>query len=312
MNGVLDEYKSQIQYTSPLDADKIVVWQDCVGSFGKLIQMSKVHFPKPVYTLQHGRRASRDYDKPLKRPFQSSMFLAWGEWDYQNMKRLGHPVEKVGCPLNSWIKPKVSHKEKVILFVPVNTGKEEPDNIRVYTELLKIKQNHIQDGLTENYDKLRDQWNVENINKNTLCDNFTLLTKTLPWHDQKFYTEGVIRGYQDSERNNRMVFDLLRNVDLVVGLDEGTTELFACAHDVPVIVVDGFEYRWKEGCRVKPPRTKGIQHCTLDQLDKMVDKYLTKPELLREERHAIAENEMSVDSIPDSVSRIHEIIGSKL
>ena len=310
MNGVLDEFKAQVEYAPPLDADKIITWQDCVGSNAKLVEMSRKFFRKPVITVQHGRRASRDYDAPLNRPFNSDLFLAWGKWDYDNMKRMGKPVEIVGCPLNAWIKPKVAHKEKVILFVPVNTGKEEPDNIRVYAELMKIKLGKVQEGLTNNYDKLRDQWNSENITRLSLSDNFTILTKCLPWHDQKFYTEGVVKGFQDSKRNNQVVFDLMRNVDLVVGLDEGTTELFAVAHDVPVIVVDGFEYRWAEGCKVKPPVTPGMKHCKLEDLAKEVEHALAHPEDLRAERRALAENEMSIDSIPYPVEKLHEIIRS--
>ena len=310
MNGVLEEYKSQIEYAPPLDADKMVLWQDTVGSCGKLVEMSKRCFPKPIYTIQHGRRASRDYDVPLNRKFNSDLFLAWGKWDYDNMCRLGYKSVIVGCPLNTWIKPKVAHKEKVILFVPVNTGKEEPDNISVYAELQKMKLDKLQQGLSKDYDQLRLQWDVLKISRPSLTNSFSILTKTLPWHDHKFYTEGVIKGQQDSVKNNQLVFDLLRNVDLVVGLDEGTTELFACAHDVPVIIVDGFEYRWKEGSIVKPPKTEGITHCKLEDLKECVERALAKPEEGREGRRAIAENEMSIDSIKDPVSRIHEIIGS--
>jgi hypothetical protein len=308
-NGILDEYKSQITYAPPLDADKMVIWQDCVGSFGEMVKMSKKFFPKPIYTVQHGRRASRDYDAPLKHPFQSDMFLSWGKWDHDNMTRMGFKSEIVGCPLNPMIKPKVEHKEKVVLFVPVNTGKEEPDNIRVYAELMKMKLTKMQEGLTNRYEELRGAWNSEQLTNHTLADNFTILTKVLPWHDQKFYTEGFIKGFQDSKRNNEKLFDILRNVDLVVGLDEGTTELFALAHDVPVIVVDGFGYRWKEG-RTGVPKTVGFTHCDLDGLQEAIKYVLDKPDRLKEERRWVAENEMSIDSIKDPVKRLHEILGT--
>jgi hypothetical protein len=307
-NGVLDEYKSQVEYASPLNADKLVIWQDCVGSFGELVKHTKKFFPKPVLTVQHGRRSSRDYDAPLHRPFQSDKFLAWGKWDYDNMTRMGFPAEIVGCPLNSWIKPKVAHKEKVILFVPVSTGKEEPDNIRVYNELLKMKIDKVSESLVSKYEELRGKWDHETVTRNSLTDNFTIVTKVL---DHKFYAEGVIKGFQDSARNNRTLFNLLRNVDLVVGLDEGTTELFAVAHDVPVIIVDGFEYRWQEGVKVKPPVTEGMTHVNLAGLRDAVEYALAHPEHLRTERAAIAENEMSVKSIPDPVSRMHVVIGSR-
>lgn len=309
-NGVLDEYKRQIDYAPPRDADKMVMWQACEGSWGLLAETCKKFFPKPLYVMQHGRRASRDYYKPCEKPFNEDVFLAWGKWDAENVRALGHKAEIVGCPLNPWIKPKIAHKEKVILFVPVNTGKEEPDNIRVYTELLKMKLGKVQEGLDARYDDLRRQWNSEGITKHTLSDNWTILTKVLPWHDQKFYTEGVIKGMQDAESNNKLIFDILRNVDLVVGLDEGTTELFALAHDVPVIVVDGFKYKWTQGEFVQPP-TPGFRHCKLEDLAKNVEDYLAHPEKDRKERLATAENEMSIQSIKDPVAEIHKIVGTK-
>src|SRR6185295_2666622 len=118
------------------------------------------------------------------------------------------------------------------------------------------------------------------------------------------------KGYQDSVRNNKALFELLRNVDLVVGLDEGTSELFALAHDVPVIVVDGFDYRWKEG-RTVVPVTPGFHHCSIQELPSAIEWFLEHPEDLKAERLETAENEMSVMSIPDPIKRIHEIVGSK-
>ncbi len=306
LNGVLDEYKSQIHQVSPLEAEKLVMWQACEGSWGLLAKTCKQFFPKPIYVMQHGRGSSRDYLPPLSKTFYEDVYLAWGKYDYDIVKSLGREAVITGCPLNGWIKPKVQHKEKVILFVPVNTGKEEPDNILVYQELLKIKANAIQANLKANYDDYRAAW--KDMTRAKAANDFTVLTKVLPWHDQKFYTEGVLKGFQDSEKNNRLVFDLLRNVDLVVGLDEGTTELFALAHDVPVIVVDGFEYRWTEG-KFKQPPTPGFKHCSLEDLAKTVDEYLAKPELDREARLLTAENEMTL-SIKDPVKRLHEIIGS--
>lgn len=310
-NGVLDEYKSQINYASPLDADKLVVWQDCSGSFKDLVTSCKRFFPKPIYTVQHGRRASRDYGAPLKKSFNSDKFLAWGKWDYDNMAQLGYKAEIVGCPLNTWIKPKVTHKEKVVLFLPVNSGKEEPDNILVYNELLKLKLSKTQEGIIKNYDTLKKNWNKNNITRHTLSDNFTIVAGNLPWHDQKFYTEGVIKCYQDSAKSQRILFDMIRNSDVVVSTDEGTAALFSIAHDVPVIVVDGFKYKWQE-CNeeIAVTKTPGIWHCDLDTLQEAVNFALSHPEKFREERRFIAENEMSLYSIPDPIKRLHEIISA--
>ncbi len=311
-NGVLDEYKAQIDYASPLDAAQLVIWQNCEGSFYDLSKACKTFFPKPIYVMQHGRRASRDYGAPLQKPWIGDKFLAWGKWDYDNMKALGLPVEIAGCPLNGWIKPPVPHKEKVALFLPVNTGKEEPDNITVYCELLKMKLSLIQKGIGSQYEALRAEWNSAIVNKHTLSDNFTVLAANLPWHDQKFYTEGVMRCYQDSVKNNKLLFDLFRNVDVVVSTDEGTAALFAVAHNVPVVVVDGFEYRWASPRNVRVPvtHTPGMTHCKLEDLQEVIEKELAFPDRLKEERLQLAENEMGVCSVKDPIKRLHEIIGT--
>ena len=310
-NGMLDEFKGQVQYASPLEADRLVVWQNCEGSFYELSKACKTFFPKPIYVMQHGRRASRDYGEPLKKPWIGDKFLAWGKWDYEYMTKLRLPVEIVGCPLNSWLKPKVTHKEKVVLFLPVNTGKEEPDNINIYCELLKLKLSRIQSGLTVNYDVLRKQWDKSKITRHTLSDNFTVITKVLPAHDQKFYTEGVIVGFQDSAKSQKILFDLLRNVDVVVSTDEGTANLFAAAHDVPIVVVDGFKYRWKQLKEEIPDtQTPGMTHCTLEDLQAVIEYTLAHPDDLRSERLHLAEQEMSICSVKDPLSRIHEVIGS--
>jgi hypothetical protein len=310
-NGVLDDFKDQAHCVDPIAADKMVLWQDCVGSWGKLAEFSKKFFPKPLYVMQHGRRSSRDYGAPLNRPFRADMFLAWGKWDYENVRALGMRSEIVGCPLNTWIKPPVPHKEKCVLFVPVNTGKEEPDNISVYYELLKLKLNKAQEGLRRNYEALRSNW--KDVTKNKLADDFTILTKTLSWHEQKLYTEGVLKGFQDSRKNNELLFNLLRNVDLVVGVDEGTTELFAIAHGIPVIIVDGFEYRWAEGnCRAPVIKTPGFRHVKLEELQDAVNETLANPKALEEERRYTAELELSLDSIKDPIGRLNEVLKKDL
>ena len=311
-NGVLDAYKEQIHNVHPLDAEKLVLWQDCAGSCQELAITCKKAFPKPIYVMQHGRRASRDYGAPLHRKFISDTFLAWGEWDKKNMESLGHKSEIVGFPLRDLIKPKIYHEEKIVLFIPVNTGKEEPDNLRVYNELLSYKLDLINQRLDSDYESLRGSWPTTTT-RNALADRFTIVSKVLPWHKHDLYSDGIIKGFQDARKNNERIFNLLRNVDLVVGVDEGTTELFATAMDVPVIIVDGFEYRWNDngGCRVKPPVSPGFTHVGIKDLKQAVEYHLAHPEAGREGRLATAEYEMSLSSIQDPIKRLHEIIGSK-
>src|SRR5437868_6673705 len=143
-NGILTDLKEKVKdkLSSPREADVMVTWQDCAGSYRDLFEAFKqTGYQKPVYCVQHGRGSTLDYGAPNNWPLLADKYLCWGDSDVRRLSSLGYAEKaiKVGCPLNTKIKSKVPHKEKVVLFVPVNTGKEEPENIAVYYELLKIK-----------------------------------------------------------------------------------------------------------------------------------------------------------------------------
>src|SRR5437762_5449070 len=164
-NGILDDFKELVKphLTTPREADAWVWWQDVQGSYGDLIKAcKKAGYYKPTFTVQHGRAATLDYGPPNNFPFLSDYFLTWGKSDYDRMVSLGYGnrTHIVGCPLNTHIKPKVPHSEKVILFVPVNTGKEEPENIATYYELLKLKYSKAQIKVLDNSLRLKDNWNT--------------------------------------------------------------------------------------------------------------------------------------------------------
>ncbi len=233
------------------------------------------------------------------------------------MSRLGYGDRTtiVGCPLNSLIKPKVEHKEKVVLFVPVNTGKEEPENIAAYYELLKLRYNKAQVKVLEHKDALKDKWGFDKqvkVSFNALAEGFDVVAKLLPWHDKALYHGSTCLGYQDLKKNNELIFNLLRNVDLVVGIDEGCTEIYAYAHDVPVIVVDGFRYRQhKSDGRAFDVsdiyRTEAATHVQLSELANAVEYALAHPEHKREERKRVAEAELGI-SRGDATANILKVI----
>lgn len=323
LNGILADLKEKIgpsNLTSPRNANVWVTFQDCQGSYQDLIVTAKkMGVAPPVYTVQHGRFASYDYGPPNSFPLAADKFLCWGKKDYDHMVELGFKdrVEIVGCPLNAWIKPKVEHKEKVVLFVPVNTGKEEPENIAVYYELLKHKYHKAQVKVLDARQVLKDKWGFNNkphVSFNELGVDFDVVAKLLPWHDKNLYHGKTLGGYQDSPNNNKLVFELLRNVDMVVGLDEGCTEVFAYANDVPVVVVKGFQYRqhrydgkeWKYvTCDPKP--SKAATHVDLKDLAEAINYGLAHPEHLRKERAEEAEAHMGL-SYGDATANIYNLI----
>lgn len=306
-NGILDDLKNKVKphLASMRDADVWVLWQDVLGSYADVLKAAKeTGTAKPTYCVQHGRGSSLDYGPPNSYVGQADKYLCWGSADYERMVKLGlgDKAAIVGCPLNSHIRPRVEHKEKVVLFVPVNTGKEEPENIAAYYELMKIKYDKAQLKVLDNRIQLKDKWGMEgkvNVPFNVLARDFDVAAKLLPWHDKSLYHGNTVIGYQDTSKNNELLFGLLRNVDLVVGLDEGTTEIFAYAHDVPVITVDGFQYRQhkpngKDYELMDIYRTKASTHVPLEGLKEAVDYALAHPEHLRQERKEVAEAELGI------------------
>jgi hypothetical protein len=319
-NGVLTNLKERLagHLASPRDADVWLVWQDIRGSYGDLIKtVQDLGIKKPTYVVQHGAMATRDYGPPNSMKLQAHKFLCWGKNDYDRLCSLGYKDKAhiVGCPLNVNIRPKVPHDEKVVLFVPVNTGKEEPENIVVYYELLKHKYQKAQTFVLSNRGKLKDTWGLEwkkGVTFKEMSTSFDVITKLLPWHEQKLYHGNVILGSQYDPSNNEKVFHLLQNVDAVVGLDEGTTEIFAYGHDIPVIVVDEFKYRQhKEDGRTFSTmdihRSKGATHTTLDNLSNVLDFTLQHPNFLQSERAEVAEAELGL-SYGDATANILKVI----
>lgn len=324
MNGILFDLKKRLvdKLATPRDSDVWVFWQDVLGSFKDLLKTAQsLGVSKPTYTVQHGRAATLDYAKPNSFELISDKYLCWGTSDKARMTQLGYGerTEIVGCPLNTLIKPKVAHKEKVVLFVPVNTGKEEPENIAAYYELLKLRYHKAQATVVSHKDELKNRWGFEKrpkVSFNELAQGFDVVAKLLPWHDKSLYHGSTCIGYQDLRKNNELIFELLRNVDLVVGIDEGCTEIYAYALDVPVVIVEGFQYRQHKldgrSFELSPIyRTAAATHCNLSDLAEHVEYALAHPEHKREERKRVAEAELGI-SYGDATANILKVIRTDL
>lgn len=318
-NGVLTDFKEKVKshLSTPRDADAWVVWQDCQGSYGDLLSASKKLYHKPTYCVQHGKGATRDYDKPNSFPLNADRYLCWGLNDYNRMCRLGYEKRTtiVGCPLISKFQPKAPYTGKKVLFVPVNTGKEEPENIAAYYELMSMKYEQAKLKILSHKQALTDKWGFEGRNAvdfKEISTEMEVIAKLLPWHDKPLYHGTIATGYQDQSSNNSLLFRLLSNVDVVVGIDEGTTEAFAYGHDVPVIIVKGFEYRQfdKSGrhfSAMKVEPSKAATVVDLCDLKEAVAYALAHPEHKREERKEQAELELGV-SYGNATENIYKII----
>jgi hypothetical protein len=315
-NNVLSDVKSKVETVDPIDADALVLWQDVRFSFKDLAESTKKLTNKPVYVVQHGRAASRDYDKPNSFPLIADKFLAWGDADKERMERLGYGTrtEVVGCPLNRYIRPKVAHPEKNVLFIPINTDHEEPENLLVYYELLKLKYGTAQNNLQLLKPKLRDKWELDG-QKNVPFHRLTytnVIAKLLPRHDRNLYHGDVVMSLPSDPKHMELLFNLLANVDCVVTLDESTTEAVAMAMDVPVVCVDIYKYKTLGGQPydgINLIKTNGAVHCELQDVQDAVMECLQHPDWKREERAQVAAYELSTQK-GDVTQNILKAIGA--
>lgn len=318
-NGVLTDFKEKVKkhLAPPKEADVWVIWQDAQGSFGDICKASKKYFPKRIYCVQHGMGATRDYDKPNSFPLTADRYLCWGPNDYNRMCRLGYEsrVSIVGCPLNAHIQPKAPSIGKKVLFVPVNTGKEEPENIAAYYELMALKYEQANLKVLEHKQELTNKWGFQGkkaVDFKEISTNMDVIAKLLPWHDKPLYHGTICTGYQDLAKNNELVFRLLSNVDCVVGIDEGTTEAFAYGHDIPVIIVKGFNYRQydlsgRHFSKMEVTPSNAATVVDLKDLKEAVMYALAHPEHKREERKIQAELELGT-SYGNATENIYKFI----
>lgn len=289
----------------PLDADALLLYNDVRGSF-KDISKTAHKLGKKVYVLQHGRAATRDYDKPNQFPLEADKFLAWGKADYDRMVKLGYGdrTEIVGCPLLSKIQPRRTHDGKYIVFIPVNTGNEEPANLKVYYELLQYKYAKAAKKSVSVIEKGKAFHQLYDVN---------VVAKLLPRHEKQLYHGDTFVSNPDDPRHMDFLFEILSMADVVVTLDESTSEILAMAAGVPVICVDdAFKFDHLFGADYKGVeliKTTGAYHCQLTDLPDALDKALYSDNLA-EARKTVVEHELGV-SAGDPVENILKAMGWK-
>jgi hypothetical protein len=147
-----------------------------------------------------------------------------------------------------------------------------------------------------NLPELHKKWGLDGkltVSFNTLTEDFNVIAKLLPSHDKSLYHGGCLVGNQFTTKNNETMFKLLRNVDCVVSLEESTAQVFAMAHDVPVVIVDGFNYVNSNG-PVPLLNTGGAYHTTIEGLHETVITACSNPSWMKEERRKASEDYMGV------------------
>jgi len=283
-NNVLTIVRNCLQSTvdlvvNPREADLFLLWQDVRGELAKLADIAVNSLKKPVFVVQHGLGATRDYDSPNKFPLLATKFLAWGPSDKERMDRLGYRdrTRIVGCPLTPFFGHRMPHDGKRLTFVPVVMDKEEPENILTYLKLKEWETIHAMNEIYKKLPQLQECWATQNItfpnqveankylssngnlegvlhNKEILPSiphtevyNRHVVVKLIGLHDRlKYSSPALITNQIDVDAVPKTAM-LIRTSDVVVVLEEGTLPALATMINVPVIHVDIYKYKMYAG-----------------------------------------------------------------
>ena len=322
-NNVLSPLKDKFDIVEdPRDADCLLLWQDVRGDMLELCKINKEYLHKPVVIVQHGRAATNDYLKPNQFPLQADKFCCWGIKDYERLERAGYKDKAVitGSPLVSFIKPNEQHDGKNIVFVPIVTSHEEPDNILAYWHLKGIELKKSSEKIKKCYDKLRGGWNAWHVQETSATEgsipyyNFNrdwrLIAKITSIHDKRLYLGDVISTLQINKTHLADCVNLLTVSDCVVGMEEGTFQLLAMAMGIPIVMVDGFKYKNYGGIdysSVEMVKTKGVRRVELSEVEKTIDEELANPDSLKTEREKVVKDELW-DGETDPITNIINVV----
>jgi len=325
-NNVMNflKLREEIELTNDVrECDCIVLWQDVRTYLAELCKINKEYLHKPVVVIQHGRGAGNDYLPPNSFPMWADKFCCWGTKEYNRLLNAGFDKNRLvitGSPLVPFIKPRQKHDGKNIVFTPIITTHEEPDNINVYWHLKQIELKKASERLMSCYDKLRNSWNAWEVEPTSPTDgvipyhifnkNWRVVAKLTYIHDKKLYNGDVV---QTAQQNKNPVADTIERLSLVdcnVGIEEGTFQLLAMAMGIPVVMVEGFSYKDLGGIdysNVDMIKTKATRRVKLSELEKTIDEELANPDALKEERERVLKDEFW-DGVCDPIQNIIDVI----
>jgi hypothetical protein len=339
-NGVLDGVANLLGQRGMLtdnyhEASAALVWQDVRGDSQQFVDIMKNRLNKPVFVMQHGRGATRDYLPPNSFKFSGTKMLVWGKAEQDRMIRAGVASENVilvGCPLFKRLVPKQKKDGVNILYCPVISSKEEPENIMVHAELKKWEAQRLQDNIRANYDRLKGGWATENIvmrddkvwkreitptvPRGILFGKGLINVKLSGVHDANQYMSPLVLSHQNQPNHVDVIADLLSRTDVLVCLEEGTMQLMAYAMDIPVVVIDIFKYGEYGGVKdydkVEKIKTNAaVWIKDLSRLGPTLDHCLSSPAELRKNRISVCEAEGGAH-LPDPDKAVVESIEQHL
>lgn len=211
-NQVLEDVKDCFQLVDNwYEAEAVVVWQDIREDYIELVANANLT-GIPTVVMQHGLRASREYNSYYQKPLLAKKIMVWGPKDKERIMTSGISADRIevtGTTIFDHLIPKKKHDGFNVVFVPIHWDKE----------------------VEENYEIAKILNNIRGVN---------LKTKLIEGLDASHY-KNVIRSNRDSRDHLKIIANLLGETDLLVSLTESTFEFLAYKLDIPVIVVD----EWK-------------------------------------------------------------------
>ncbi len=175
----------------------------------------------PVLVIQHGRQATRDYSKD-GRDLRANKICLWGMIDYNRMRGLGYPAEKLvitGCPILEALPKQLppGFKKPIIFFSPKYYPYLTDPNFDILKELLRTPYKIIIKTIADDVN-LHNYFQWQQIYPGRID-----IVSTSPKGRPLNHLTKVIGGLMKS--------------CIFVGIEESINELMAEAMDIPVVMV---------------------------------------------------------------------------
>ena len=208
-NFVLSDVKKNFVTTDDFqDADVVVSWNDILDADREIILTANI-LGKPTLIMQHGLYSCREYISPHNSPLLANKIMVWGPEEKKKLISGGINENRIvvtGTTLFDHLISRKPHKGANIIFSPMHWDYVIDEN--------KVIAN-----------KLRD---IKKIN---------IITKLIEGMDGSYFQNPVFSDRSMPDHLN-ICASVLSKADLVISINEGTFELFACYLGIPVILVD--------------------------------------------------------------------------
>ena len=262
---LVEEHRNNTHPSGWENFDVIIMWNEskATGAY-EFIKKAKQAGKKTIL-MQHGRRGTSRIFPPFKELPISDLVCVWGENDKQNLIEAGVSEEKIkitSSPIFSYLKSRVKHSGKNVVFVPEHWDKEVEENLIIANQLK----------------------NVKGVN---------IITKCLEnEHNISWYQNPVVSNRMQSN-SLEIGAEVLSKADLLVSVSESTFELFAQILNIPVLIADIWQPKACNGDdRYKEYKRIYSNACTREKnifnIGNKIKEILKNPDKLKNERKNIA------------------------